>query len=86
MHMEFDPEQGIDVWKIGSDQVARGWHNAWYRAKVEDRAKRHTPPTQAHVDPSCYDPKARLAIIDLWGIETAVLYPNAAGFSLEPWR
>lgn len=85
MHIEYDPVTKRDFWFLGDVKANVGWPNAYYGSKGDDIAARRMPATQADVDPSCYDPKARLALMDSWGIQAAVLYPNAAGFSLEPF-
>jgi predicted TIM-barrel fold metal-dependent hydrolase len=85
MHHAYDREREIDIWKIGDQQVQFGWANAYYGAKGATRRARHFPPTRAEVHPACYDAKERAKIMDQWGIESAVLFPNATGFSLEPF-
>jgi predicted TIM-barrel fold metal-dependent hydrolase len=85
MHMVYDAERGFDIWRVGDRQVAFGWPNAYYGADCPTPKERRFPPTQAQVHPACYDAKARVELMDRWGIEAAVLFPNSTGFSMEPF-
>lgn len=85
MHLVYDADRGMDIWRIGDKQVAFGWPNAYYRADCPTPKECRYPPTQAQVHPACYDAKARVELMDQWGIEAMVLFPNSTGFSLEPF-
>jgi predicted TIM-barrel fold metal-dependent hydrolase len=85
MHMVYDKDRELDIWKVGDNQVAFGWPNAYYMADCPTEQARRYPPTQAQVHPACYDAKARVEVMDRWGVESMVLFPNSTGFSLEPF-
>jgi len=85
MHLVFDEERHMDIWRIGDQQVGFGWPNAHYGAGYDLPRDRRYPATQEYVHPACYDAKERLKVMDRWGIEAAVLFPNSTGFSLEPF-
>src|ERR1700722_2449781 len=85
MHLVYDPVQEAEIWRIGDKQVAKGWANAFYGNKGKTKNERRYPATQADVHPACYEPTERIKLMDRWGVETAVLYPNATGFSLDPF-
>lgn len=86
MHMSFDRETQRDMWYVGDTVVNKGWPNAFYGTDPsKSKAERRDPPTQADVHPSSYDAKERAKLMDEWGVESAVLYPNGAGFALEPF-
>jgi predicted TIM-barrel fold metal-dependent hydrolase len=83
MHMVYDERRGMDIWVIGDRQVAFGWPQAHYGARYDSPKLRRYPQTQEFVHPACYDAGERVKVMDRWGIESAVLFPNSTGFSLE---
>jgi predicted TIM-barrel fold metal-dependent hydrolase len=85
MHMCYDADQDREFWCIGDERVNMGWHNAFYGAKGDTVLERRYPRRWSDVSPICWDPKARLGLMDEWGVEAAVLFPNGAGFSLTPF-
>jgi uncharacterized protein len=86
MHMGFDEKTQREMWYVGDVSVNHGWPNAFYGTDPGGaKDVRRNPPTMARVHPSCYDAKARAKVMDEWGVEVAVLYPNGAGFALEPF-
>jgi uncharacterized protein len=85
MHIVSDEETGRESWAIGDELIAPGWFNCFYGAEGDSLQARRNPATQAQVSPICYDAKERIKIMDEWNVETAVLFPNASGFSLEPF-
>jgi predicted TIM-barrel fold metal-dependent hydrolase len=85
MHMVYDEGEQREVWKVGDEIVARGWANAFYGTTGESHEDRRYPRTQEDVHPSCYDAHERAKLMDSWGVTAAALYPNATGFSLEPF-
>ena len=85
MHMVHDSDRGLDIWKIGDQQVAFGWPNAYYQADCPTPKEKRYPPTQEQVHPACYDAASRVEVMDRWGVESMVLFPNSTGFSLEPF-
>ena len=85
MHIAYDAAQDREFWCLDDTQVNAGWHNAYFGAAGDTVQERRYPRRQADVSPVCFDPKARLALMDEWGVRAAVLYPNGAGFSLEPF-
>lgn len=85
MHLVFDEDRQMEVWRIGDQQVSFGWGNAHYGADYELPRDRRYPKTQDRVHPACYDAKERVKVMDRWGVDAAVLFPNSSGFSLEPF-
>jgi predicted TIM-barrel fold metal-dependent hydrolase len=85
MHIAYDDAAGREMWYIGDKPVAVGWQSAFYGSAGEDPDDRRVPRRFEDVGPVCYEPSERLKVMDEWGITTAVLYPNAAGFSLDPF-
>jgi predicted TIM-barrel fold metal-dependent hydrolase len=85
MHLELDETTQRENWYIDGQRVTQGWQNCFYGAQGDNIQARRNPPTMAQVSPICYDAKARLEVMDAWRVGTAVLFPNASGFSLEPF-
>ena len=85
MHMRYDKELKRDMWYVGNEAVNKGWRNASYGTTAKTRAERRDPATVDDVHPLCFDPKERIKVMDEWGIESAVLYPNGSGFALQPF-
>jgi predicted TIM-barrel fold metal-dependent hydrolase len=85
MHLVYDDESGRENWCIGDERVAPGWMNCFYGSEGENIQARRSPATQAQVSPVCYDAKERIRVMDEWKVQTSVLFPNASGFSLEPF-
>src|ERR1700722_6221609 len=85
MHMRYDAALKRDMWMVCHPPVNKGWSNASYGTTAKTRDERRDPPTINEVHPACYNPLERTKIMDEWGIETAVLYPNGSGFALEPF-
>jgi len=77
--VKYLPSQGEEYWFIGGHPT----HSAW----THSRAGWKLPPPShprvfAEVDPSTYDPVARAAALDTFGLAAQVLYPNIVGFRL----
>jgi uncharacterized protein len=85
MHIETDPETGRENWCIGDKRISPAWANCYFGAEGATIQERRTPATQSLVSPVCYSAKARVAVMDEWKVQTSVLFPNASGFSLEPF-
>lgn len=68
---------GLDVWIADGQRVGTpgSVSMAGWKGVIPD-----TPRTYEDIDPSMYDPKARLAFMDRQGIEAEVLFPNIGGF------
>ena len=60
-------------------RVAQDVGRTWAREEVHDEA--WAPATLAEAHPASYDPAARSELMTEWGVQIAVLYPNAAGFA-----
>lgn len=73
--------KGRDFWVInGKKGLAPG---AVSLAGHDGRPPNEFPPTFDDIDPSAYDPAARLAHMDREGIHAQVLYPNVGGFGSQ---
>ena len=69
---------GQDVWMCDGERLgAPGFYSM---AGHDGIMPQSIPQTYDDIDPSMYDPKARLAFLDEQGIHANVLYPNVGGF------
>lgn len=72
-----DPVTSQLRWHVGEKwltPVGQYSHAGWHEFPPG------APPTLEQADPACWDPKARLARMDEYGITAQVLYPNIMGF------
>jgi predicted TIM-barrel fold metal-dependent hydrolase len=82
MHIAWDEGTQREYWMLGGAKVRNAWEGAAYGWSILDCSR---PPTQADCHPATYDQGERVKVMDEWGIDVAVLYPNAAGFTFEPF-
>lgn len=76
-HTELDEAQGIEYWVVGGKRlmpVALFAYTGW-----TDYPPGH-PPRWQDAQPYTWDAKARLELMDQYGIQTQLLYPNVALF------
>ena len=64
MHIAYDAAQDREFWCLDDTQVNAGWHNAYFGAAGDTVQERRYPRRQADVSPVCFDPTARLALMD----------------------
>jgi predicted TIM-barrel fold metal-dependent hydrolase len=90
MQVRWNNDLECEMWYIGPRPFKKAWGGISHkfsadgeREQVED--ERWVPATLAEAHPSAYDPAERVKLLDEWGIDAAVLYPNSAGFALEPF-
>jgi uncharacterized protein len=76
-HVKWDENRQEDAWFFGDERVgaAASAAQAGWREYPPDH-----PPRLADVDVATWEPTARLARMDTYGIWAQVLYPNVAGF------
>lgn len=81
MHVIWEEKNQREVWAIEDNVLGPAWPFLFFRSKdgVE------SPATRADAYPATYDVGERVKLMDQWGIQCAVLYPNASGFSLAPF-
>lgn len=77
-HVRWDEDNQEEAWFIGGERVTSvaAAAQAGWREYPPDH-----PPRWEDADPATYDPKARLARMDEYGIHAQVLYPNVAMFN-----
>ena len=71
------------MWCIGDRRVKSAWSGSSYGRRTdgfEDPA-----PTRDETHPATWNVHERVKLMDEWGIEMAVLYPNVAGFTFDPF-
>ena len=85
MHVAWEPSRGKEMWFIGDRPVKVAWDMAGYGGKGGLGADGLGPRTYAEVHPATYDARERAKLMDEWGVQTAVLYPNVAGFGMDPF-
>ena len=75
--MKWDDSRQEDAWYFGAERIgaAASAAQAGWREYPPDH-----PPRLADVDVATWEPTARLARMDEYGIWAQVLYPNVAGF------
>src|ERR1700722_1883262 len=76
-HLVYDERHQRDRWVIGGRKLT-GVAN-WAVAGWSEFPPSY-PPRMEDADPAAYDPKARLARMDDYGIYASVLYPNLLAF------
>ena len=76
-HVRWDESRQEDAWYFGAERIgaAASAAQAGWREYPPDH-----PPRLADVDVATWDPTARLARMDEYGVWAQVLYPNVAGF------
>ncbi|HEX9995480.1 MAG TPA: amidohydrolase family protein [Acidimicrobiales bacterium] len=79
-HVRWDEENQEEAWFIGAERVTSvaGAAQAGWREFPPDH-----PPRWEDADPATWEPKARLARMDEYGIHAQVLYPNVAMFNSD---
>ncbi|WP_236795483.1 amidohydrolase family protein [Amycolatopsis sp. GM8] len=90
MQVRWSDKTQHEMWCIGERPFKRAWENVSYKVSGDGEREqvvdeRWAPPTLAEAHPSAHLPRERVAIMDDWGIKLSVLYPNSAGFALEPF-
>ena len=90
MTVRWSDETQHEMWFVGDHPLKPAWSNVSHKMSVDgDREEVHdeawAPATLAEAHPASYDPAARSELMTEWGVQLAVLYPNAAGFALEPF-
>ena len=83
MHVAWDPERGREMWLIGDRPVKPAWSGAAYGRLVD--GFEDPPATRDDTHPATWDVAERVKLMDRWGIDMAVLYPNVAGFTFDPF-
>jgi predicted TIM-barrel fold metal-dependent hydrolase len=76
-HVRWDPVRGEDMWFHGDTPIGAGAGAA--QAGWHEFPPNH-PPSLDAVDPATWEPQARLAKMDDFGVWAQILYPNVAGF------
>src|SRR5258708_25440091 len=78
-HLEWDESIGKQRWHVGRHTLSPATQFA-----VAGWRESHPsiPPTFEEADPAGWDPDARLARMDEYGIHTQVLFPNILGFEI----
>jgi uncharacterized protein len=78
-HLEWDESVGKERWHVGRHALSpatqfdvAGWRE--FHPSI--------PPTWEDADPAGWDPDARLARMDEYGVQTQVLFPNILGFEV----
>ena len=83
LHIEWDPGRNMEMWCIGDRRVKPAWSGAAYGRRTD--GFEDPPATRDHAHPATWDVTERVKLMDRWGIELAVLYPNVAGFTFDPF-
>jgi predicted TIM-barrel fold metal-dependent hydrolase len=83
LHIEWDPGRSMEMWCIGDRRVKPAWSGAAYGRRTD--GFEDPPATRGHAHPATWDIGERVKLMDRWGIEMAVLYPNVAGFTFDPF-
>src|SRR5579862_7073814 len=81
LHVREKPD-GTQAWFIGDRYVY--WAGSSVINKNSERVLQTV--SLSHFDdiaPSCYDPKARVAMMDHQGISNQIIYPNVIGFGAQ---
>lgn len=78
--VEYDADRGMEYWHVGDRRVAAAWS---FSVAGHDEFMPAHPKVQDEVDPAMYEPLARAAKLDEFGIAAQVLYPNVLGFFLQ---
>ena len=76
-HVVWDEGAGEHRWKVG--QMLLAGVGEYCTSGWKEPFPSH-PPSLDEADHACWDPKARLAKLDQWGVRAQVLYPNIIGF------
>jgi predicted TIM-barrel fold metal-dependent hydrolase len=82
-HVQFDEKMGRDRWIIGGRKLTSVPNWAW--AGWPEYPPSH-PPRVEDADPAAWNPKARLAKMDEYGIYASVIFPNILAFLLFAFR
>lgn len=78
--IKYLPKQGEEYWFIGGAPT----HPAWTNSQANwDMPPPSHPRVLEEVHPSNYDPVARTAALDDFGVASQVLYPNIVAFHLQ---
>jgi predicted TIM-barrel fold metal-dependent hydrolase len=85
MNVQFDKSLQREMWYIGDVPFRAAWANAVFGWGDGSEQLLTGPPTQADAHPATYDVNARVQLMDSWGVDLAVLYPNVAGVGLNPF-
>ena len=83
LHVKWDPDLGREMWCIGDRRVKPAWSGAAYGRRTD--GFEDPPATRDDAHPATWDVSERVKLMDRWGIELAVLYPNVAGFTFDPF-
>src|SRR5260221_7357153 len=82
MNVRWSDETQHEMWFIGDRPLKRAWENVSHKfsadgEREEVHDERWAPPTLKDAHPTSYEAVARSQLMSEWGIELAVLYPNA---------
>jgi len=83
LHIEWDETSAREMWCIGDRRVKPAWSGAAYGRRTD--GFENPPATRNDTHPATWDVNERVKLMDTWGIELAVLYPNIAGFTFDPF-
>jgi predicted TIM-barrel fold metal-dependent hydrolase len=85
MTVRWSEERQREMWFFDKHPIAPAWLGTrpvgGMRRAADFEQIQAVDRSDAH--PSTYDPVERAKLMDEWGIEMAVLYPNSAGINLE---
>jgi predicted TIM-barrel fold metal-dependent hydrolase len=86
LHVRWDEAQRRELWFFGDEPVKAAWQwAAWGYKPDREFFEGDGPKVQSEAHPGAYDPKARVQLMDEYGTEMHVLYPNLAGFDWAPF-
>jgi predicted TIM-barrel fold metal-dependent hydrolase len=77
-HVKFDDELGEDMWFLDGVRLLAPGSTAM---AGHDDYPPYGPKRFSDIDPALWDPNARLAKMDEYGVHAQVLYPNVATFA-----
>jgi len=73
-------DDGVTAWYLDDQVIASSGGNTIRRGARKVLGTQMIQPW-TEVDPSTYDPKARVALLDQMGVYAQILFPNAMGFA-----
>jgi predicted TIM-barrel fold metal-dependent hydrolase len=82
-HVRYDAEMGGEYWFAGDTRLASVGHTCVTKDAAGQPTRVHgydLPKVYDDIHPSAYDSAARLKVMDEWGINAAVLYPDVGLF------